>query len=80
MSDQPVIAQKSPFAVEVEEGKSYYWCACGKSQKQPFCDGSHKDTNFQPIKWTSEATGRKFFCGCKMTGGKPFCDGSHKEL
>lgn len=80
MSDQPVIAQKSPFAVEVEEGKNYYWCACGKSQKQPFCDGSHKDTSFQPVKWTSEETGRKFFCGCKMTEGKPFCDGSHKEL
>lgn len=80
MSDQPVIAQKAPFPVEVEAGKSYFWCACGRSKNQPFCDGSHKDTGFQPVKWTCEDSGRKFFCGCKNTGGQPFCDGSHKEL
>ena len=80
MTDQPTIAQKSPFPVEVEEGKRYFWCACGKSANQPFCDGSHKDTSFQPVAWTAEKSGRKFFCGCKMSDGKPFCDGTHKDL
>ena len=77
---EPVIAQKSPFPVDVEEGKAYFWCACGRSRNQPFCDGSHKDTEFQPIRWQADASGRKFFCGCKKTDGQPFCDGSHKEL
>ncbi len=77
---EPTIAQKSPFPIEVEEGKAYFWCACGKSSKQPFCDGSHKDTGFQPVRWVADASGRKFFCGCKMTDGKPFCDGTHNGL
>ena len=80
MSDQPVIAQKSPFPIEVEEGKTYFWCACGRSQKQPFCDGSHKGTSFEPLKWTSKESGRRFFCGCKMTSGQPLCDGTHKDI
>ncbi len=80
MSDQPIIAQKSPIPVDVEEGKSYFWCTCGKSDKQPFCDGSHKDTSFTPMKWTAEKSGKKFFCGCKMTAGQPFCDGTHNGL
>ncbi|WP_350332911.1 CDGSH iron-sulfur domain-containing protein [Coralliovum pocilloporae] len=77
---EPVIAQKSPIPVEVEEGKSYFWCTCGQSSKQPFCDGSHKGSDFTPMKWTAETSGRKFFCGCKMTEGKPMCDGTHKSL
>ncbi|MGI9463519.1 MAG: CDGSH iron-sulfur domain-containing protein [Aestuariivirgaceae bacterium] len=80
MTDQPVIAQKSPFPVEVEAGKTYFWCACGQSKNQPFCDGSHKDTKFQPVKWTCERPGRRFFCGCKMTDQQPFCDGTHKGI
>ena len=56
---EPVIAQKSPIPVEVEAGKDYWWCACGQSKRQPFCDGSHKGTEFTPRKWTAEATGRK---------------------
>ncbi len=80
MSDKPVIAQKSPIPVDVEEGKAYFWCTCGRSDKQPFCDGSHKDTSFTPMKWTAEKTGKKFFCGCKMTDGQPFCDGTHNGL
>lgn len=77
---EPEIAQKAPFPVEVEEGKSYFWCACGRSANQPFCDGSHKGTEFSPVKWTCETSGKKFFCGCKHTDAVPFCDGSHKNL
>jgi len=80
MSDKPIIAQKSPIPVDVEEGKSYFWCTCGRSDNQPFCDGSHKDTAFTPMKWTAEKSGKKFFCGCKMTDGQPFCDGTHNGL
>ena len=80
MTDEPVIAQKAPYPVEVEEGKNYFWCACGRSQKQPFCDGSHKGTGFTPVKYTAEATKKVFFCGCKHTANPPLCDGSHKNL
>ncbi len=74
------VADKAPIAVEVEAGKDYYWCSCGKSSKQPFCDGSHKDTEFAPVKWSAEEAGKKYFCACKQTNGQPMCDGSHKEL
>ncbi len=80
MTDKPAIAQKAPYPVEVEAGKNYFWCACGQSKNQPFCDGSHKGTSFQPVRWTCEETGRKFFCGCKATENQPFCDGTHKDL
>lgn len=76
----PFIAQKVPIAVDVDAGKPYFWCACGRSQTQPFCDGSHKGTDFAPIKWTADETKRVFFCCCKHTKGAPFCDGSHKAL
>ncbi|WP_210879797.1 CDGSH iron-sulfur domain-containing protein [Roseovarius autotrophicus] len=77
---EPIIAQKAPFAVEVEEAKNYFWCACGKSSKQPFCDGSHKGTEFTPVRYTAEKTGRVFFCGCKNTANAPLCDGTHSKL
>ncbi len=80
MSDIPNIAQKAPFPVEVEEGRNYFWCACGQSQKQPFCDGSHKGTEFSPVKYTAEKTGKVFFCGCKHSSNKPLCDGTHSKL
>lgn len=76
----PIIVQKSPFAVEVEEGKNYFWCACGKSNKQPFCDGSHKDTGIVPVKFTAESSKRVFFCGCKHSSKQPLCDGAHSKL
>jgi len=79
MSD-PVIAQKAPIPADVEAGKSYFWCACGRSKSQPFCDGSHKGTDFTPVKWTATDTKRVFFCACKHTKGQPLCDGSHKAL
>jgi CDGSH-type Zn-finger protein len=80
MSDTPVIVQKAPYAVEVTEGKTYFWCACGRSQKQPFCDGSHKGTNFMPVKHVAGKDGKAFSCGCKHSGKKPLCDGSHNTL
>lgn len=80
MTEEARIAQKSPCAVEVEAGKSYWWCACGKSAKQPFCDGSHKGTSFSPVEYKADKTGTAYFCGCKRTAGQPLCDGSHKKL
>ncbi len=76
----PTIAQKSPYAVEVEAGKTYFWCACGKSAKQPFCDGSHKGSEFAPVKYTASQSTTVFFCGCKHTHKAPLCDGSHLKL
>ncbi|WP_419901701.1 CDGSH iron-sulfur domain-containing protein [Kiloniella sp.] len=66
--------------VELEEGKTYFWCACGRSGKQPFCDGSHKGTDFKPLSFTADKTKQYFLCQCKHSGKKPFCDGSHKFL
>jgi CDGSH iron-sulfur domain-containing protein 3 len=62
----PTIAQKAPFAVEVESGKSYFWCAWGRSAKQPFCDGSHKGTEFIPVRFDAAETTSVYFCGCKQ--------------
>ena len=80
MTEAPKVAQKSPYPVEVTEGKTYFWCACGRSAKQPFCDGSHKDTGIDPMKYTAEKDGKLFFCGCKATSNSPLCDGSHSKL
>lgn len=80
MSDAPIIAQKAPYAVDVTAGKTYFWCACGRSAKQPFCDGSHKTTTLTPVKYTAEADRKVFFCGCKQAGKAPLCDGTHKSL
>ena len=78
MSDEePQSPQMSPYMVEVEEGKRYFWCSCGKSEKQPFCDGSHEGTSFQPVPYKAEAKGTISFCGCKKTDDQPYCDGSH---
>ena len=71
-------ASDTPYAVEVESGKSYYWCACGESKTQPFCDGSHKGTEFTPVKYEAGESKKVFFCGCKSTASQPLCDGSHK--
>ena len=72
-------AGDSAIAVEVEKDKSYYWCTCGKSSKQPFCDGSHKGTEFTPLAYKAEETKKMFFCSCKQTNNQPFCDGSHNK-
>jgi CDGSH-type Zn-finger protein len=76
--NQPVRAADAPFATEVEQGKVYFWCACGRSNNQPFCDGSHKGTDFSPIKFVADKNRKVFFCGCKATANQPLCDGSHK--
>ncbi|MCB1954862.1 MAG: CDGSH iron-sulfur domain-containing protein [Rhodocyclaceae bacterium] len=80
MADSPVVAQKSPYAVEVEAGKTYYWCACGRSKSQPFCDGSHAGTSFEPVAHVAPTSGTAYFCGCKHSAGAPLCDGAHSKL
>ena len=74
------VAARMPIPAEVEAGKTYFWCVCGDSKKQPFCDGSHKGTEFLPLKWTAEETERTFFCACKQTNNPPFCDSTHGTL
>ena len=73
-------AGDTPIGVNVIEGKSYYWCSCGKSSKQPFCDGSHEGTEFLPLKVKLDEEKDVFFCGCKMSKNGAFCDGTHKDL
>ena len=75
-----IVAQKAPYAHDVEAGKTYYWCACGRSANQPFCDGSHKAVGMAPTAFTAENTATVYLCGCKGSKNAPFCDGSHKGL
>jgi CDGSH-type Zn-finger protein len=77
---EPNIAQKAPFPVDVTAGKKYFWCACGKSENQPFCDGSHSDTEFTPVAYEADKNRTLYFCGCKRTAGAPLCDGTHNSL
>jgi CDGSH-type Zn-finger protein len=77
---EPVVAQKSPYSAQVEAGKSYWWCACGQSKNQPFCDGSHKGGSFVPREYKADASKTVWFCGCKHSKAAPLCDGSHNTL
>ena len=76
--EKPTSPQKSPYKIKVEKGKTYFWCSCGLSNKQPFCDGSHKkEGKFKSIKFLADENEELDFCGCKYSGRPPFCDGSH---
>jgi CDGSH-type Zn-finger protein len=74
---EPVRVVNAPFPIAVESGKSYFWCSCGQSKGQPFCDGSHKGTDFTPVKYDASESKKVYFCGCKQTKASPLCDGSH---
>lgn len=75
----PTVAQKFPYVKEMAPG-TYHWCACGNSKNQPFCDGSHKGTEFRPQEWKAETSEEVWFCACKRSSHEPLCDGSHKQL
>jgi CDGSH-type Zn-finger protein len=76
----PIAAQTAPYQFEVESGRKYFWCACGRSKKQPICDGSHSGTGITPIVSQAMEAKTVWFCGCKASGKKPLCDGTHKSL
>lgn len=76
----PIVAQPKPYLVTLEGGRKYFWCACGRSANQPFCDGSHEGTGILPRKFVAARTEEVLLCGCKHTGGSPFCDGAHTNL
>jgi CDGSH iron-sulfur domain-containing protein 3 len=78
--EKPVVPQKSPIPVELKKGETYYWCSCGRSGTQPFCDGSHKGTSFEPLAFTADKDDTAYLCACKHTKNPPYCDGSHKSL
>ena len=77
---KPKIAARQPIGVELEAGKTYYFCSCGESARQPFCDGSHGGSDFSPQAFIAEKDGQAFLCQCKRTGNSPFCDGAHTKL
>lgn len=77
---QAEIPQKAPYKQSVKQGKTYFWCSCGKSARQPFCDGAHKDTGFEPVQYTADKDTEVYFCGCKASAKQPMCDGAHNKL
>lgn len=77
---EPSMPRNNYYEVDVEPGKEYWWCACGLSESQPFCDGSHKGTDFRPKSFTASAHLTLYLCGCKRTTDAPYCDGSHAML
>ena len=78
--NKPNIAQAAPYVVDVESGQTYFWCACGKSQNQPYCDGSHKGSDFVPVRFEASSNEKVFFCGCKHSATAPMCDGTHQQF
>lgn len=75
-----IIANNKPATIQLEKDNEYYYCSCGRSANQPFCDGSHKDTDFTPLAFTAEKTGIAWLCTCKQTKTAPYCDGSHNQI
>jgi CDGSH-type Zn-finger protein len=80
MTDAPEIGGRQPIALDAKAGDTYWWCACGRSKSQPFCDGSHAGTAFTPLEWTADRDRRVMLCACKRTAKKPLCDGTHAKL
>lgn len=80
MAEDAIVAQKGPYQVELVEGKTYFYCRCGRSRRQPFCDGGHKDTGIEPLAFNAPSTGTFNLCGCKSTDDEPYCDGSHNVI
>ena len=80
MSDEPIRAQLGPYQVDLIEGKPYFFCTCGRSAKQPFCDGNPKDPSFKALRFVAASSGTFNLCGCKGSDDPPFCDGSHNVL
>lgn len=78
--EKPKIAGRKPIEVELKKGEDYYWCTCGRSSNQPFCDGSHKETSFTPLKFTVDKDETAHLCTGKQTKNPPYCDGSHNNL
>lgn len=76
---EPKVAQKSPYVLDIKPGK-YAWCTCGLSEKQPYCDGKHKDSGFSPVIEVVTEDKTVAWCGCKQTSTPPFCDGTHTKL
>ncbi len=76
---EPNVPQRAPYVLEVQPG-TYAWCACGRSENQPYCDGSHASTDFLPVVEKVGETKTLAWCGCKHTGNPPFCDGTHATL
>ncbi len=70
--------QKMPIQVDLKKGEKYYWCTCGKTADEPFCDGSHSGSEFLPLEFSVEKDRKAFLCTCKETKKPPFCDGSHE--
>ena len=80
MPEKPIVAQKGPMSMQLEAGKTYWWCRCGRSKTQPMCDGSHEGTGIEPMEYTARLARNFRFCACKATKKPPFCDGSHLDL
>lgn len=76
---EAVVAQKAPYNVNEEVGTKW-WCACGRSQNQPYCDGAHRGTGLTPVKVEITQAGSVWYCGCKATARQPWCDGAHRKL
>ena len=78
--NNPIIADNKPIKVILKKNQEYYFCTCGRSNSQPFCDGSHKGTSFSPLAFKAEKDGEAFLCACKHTANAPYCDGTHKQF